>query len=471
MRLLRRWFGSPAKAATNAAGGAALDNGLALLSQGRAEESLEPLREALDAGQSPARAATSLAQAFAALGDDAQADYFIQRALEIDPDFAPAHFQQGIFRQLTGDLDAAAASYGHALRLQPQLSGAWLNLGLILEQRGDFAGALEHHARAARLQPDWAEAHFNLALQQLLQGDYARGWEEYEWRWRREDLRGYAPHADKPRWDGLRRETVLVYCEQGFGDSLQFLRFVPLVGRRAGRVILECPPKLAPLFRLTPGIDAVIARGEPLPAFDSCCALLGLPRMFGTTVDSLTASPSQVPYVHADPERASRWRARLAPDGGFRVGLFWATDSGSRITLQRSLALRQLAPLGRVPGVRFYSLQRGEAARQAQAPPEGMRITDLSEVLVDFADDAALMASLDLVITVDTATAHLAGALGRPVWVMTHFPPHWVWLLEREDSPWYPSLRLFRQDPAGGWAPVIERVAAALAAAAGACRP
>jgi Tfp pilus assembly protein PilF len=459
--LLRRWFGSGA-GQSERTGSGDLELGLALLSQRRAEDAIEPLRIALEANQDPARAATALAEAFAALGDDAQADYFVARALEIDPGFAPAHFQQGVFHQLTGRFDAAALSYGEALRLAPDFAPAWLNLGLVHERRGDFPAALAHHARAAGLRPDWAEAHFNLSLQLLLQGDYARGWEEYEWRWRRLDLEGYAPHAAKPRWDGgATRQTVLVYCEQGFGDSLLCLRFVPLVRARAGRVLLECPPKLAPLFRNTPGIDAVIARGEPLPAFDSCCALLGLPRLLGTTVANL---PAAVPYVQADPDRVRHWAVRLAGDRGLKVGLFWATDSASRITEQRSLELNQLAPLGTIQGVSFYSLQRGAPARQACAPPAGMRIVDLSAELSDFADDAALMANLDLVISVDTATAHLAGALGRPVWVMTSFPPHWVWMLQRADSPWYPSLRLFRQARPGDWPPVIEQVAAALAA-------
>lgn len=456
MSLLRRLFGG------GAARPGTLETGRALHAQRRFEEALEPLREALEAGEDPPLAATLLSEAFGVLGDAEQADYFASRALEADPGFAPALFQHGALAQRRGDLATAEASYRAALAQAPDTAAAWMNLGLIHEQRGDFPAAREHHERAVRLQPDWAEAHFNLALQLLLQGDYERGWEEYEWRWRREDLRGYAPHAGRRRWDGRASgETVLVYCEQGFGDSLQFLRFVPRVRERAGRVLLECPPKLAPLFRRTPGIDAVIARGEALPAFDSCIALLGLPRLLGTTLASI---PCDIPYLHPDPARAAHWAARLAADASaLKVGLFWATDSGARTTAQRTLTLQSLAPLARVGGATFYSLQRGTPAREAATPPAGMRLVDLSGELADFADDAALMASLDLVVSMDTATAHLAGALGRPAWVLTHFPPPWNWMLEREDSPWYPSVRLFRQARGEGWSPVIERMALALA--------
>ena len=455
MGLLRRLLGGGAERPSR------LEAGLALHAQRRFEEALEPLREAYDAGEQPALAAATLAEALRALGDEDQADYFIARALEADPSSGPAHVQRGVLAQLRGELQVAETAYRNAIAHAPDTAVAWMNLGLVLEQRGEFAAARQHHEQAVRLRPDWAEARFNLALQLLLQGEYARGWEEYEWRWRREDLRGYTPHAGRPRWDGgTAPQTVLVYCEQGFGDSLQFLRFVPGVRERAGRVLLECPPKLAPLFRRTPGIDAVIARGETVPAFDSCVALLGLPRLLGTTLQSI---PRDVPYVHPDPARAAHWAARLATDPSpLKVGLFWATESGARTTAQRTLSLQALAPLAKAAGASFYSLQRGDAARQANAPPAGLRITDLSGELTDFADDAALMVNLDLVISMDTATAHLAGALGRPAWVLTHFPPPWNWMLEREDSPWYPSVRLFRQAPGEGWAPVIERIAGAL---------
>jgi hypothetical protein len=265
-----------------------------------------------------------------------------------------------------------------------------------------------------------------------------------------------------PRWQGeaLGGRTILLDAEQGFGDAIQFLRYAPLVAERGGRVVVRCAPELATLFASTEGVAAVVRRGEALPAFDAVCPLPSLPRVFGTTLENV---PARVPYLVPDPGKAAHWRDRLAGiPGECKVGLVWASQSSHRTAGAKSISLAALAPIGEVPGARFYSLQKGEAAREAQRPPAGMRITDLAGELRDFSDTAAVLAALDLVISVDTAVAHLAGAMARPTWTLLKFAPDWRWLLGREDCPWYPTMRLFRQAKRDDWQAPVAGLADAL---------
>jgi len=429
---------------------------------GRHDEALASCAEATRLQPGFARGHNNLGTALRQLGRGQESIEAFARAVALDPRLAEAQLNLGAALHQANEFDRAATHYRAALEVDPRAADACLNLGLLCEQKGDPAGAIRHYRQAVAIRPESVEAHFNLALQLLLTGDFAAGWEEYEWRWRRRDLEGYAPHRERPRWDGSHavQQTVLLYCEQGFGDSLQFFRYAPLVAEMVGKVIVECPPSLQRLFANTPGIGAIVARGEKLPDFDLCCPLLSLPRLFKTTPRSI---PATVPYLHPDPEKTRRWRERLAADPAvLKVGLFWASEAGSRIAHLKSLALDALAPIAAAPGVSYYSLQRGAAAGQSARPPHGMRIVDLGGELEDFSDTAALIANLDLVISIDTAVAHLAGAMAKPIWTLAHFPPDWRWLLEREDSPWYPTMRLFRQQRSDDWAPVIGRLAAAL---------
>jgi hypothetical protein len=248
---------------------------------------------------------------------------------------------------------------------------------------------------------------------------------------------------------------VLLHAEQGFGDTIQFCRYAPLVAERGATVMVECQPPLVALLKSLAGVKQVVPRGDPLPDFDVHCPLLGLPLRFGTTVETI---PARVPYLHADERRVARWREKIGQGVGVRVGIAWAGAAGNANDQRRSLTLSSFAPLAQIEGVRWYSLQKGDAAKQTEHPPQGMHLFDFTSDLNDFADTAALVANLDLLVCVDTAVAHLGGALGKPVWTLLPFCPDWRWMLGREDSPWYPTMRLSRQPARGDWLSVLQRV-------------
>ncbi len=402
---------------------------------------------------------------------EAEAEY--RRAVALDPRLPEARYNLGVLLAGRGDLAGAEAEFREAAALRPGFGLAQLNLGFTLEERGEHAAAMQAYAAAVAADGGLVEAHVNLGMQLLLAGRYAEGWEEYEWRLRYPEYSGADAAALAPRWDGrpLQGRTILLDAEQGFGDAIQFLRYAPLVAARAGRVTARCAPELASLVASVDGVAAVVRRGEALPPIDAWCPLPSLPRAFGTTLSSV---PADVPYLRADPEKAAGWRSRIAAaQGDCCVGLVWASQSGHRTAAAKSVSLEQLAQLGALPGVRLYSLQLGPAARELQRAPAGLRVADLSGELSDFAETAAAIQNLDLVISVDTAVAHLAGAMGRPVWTLLKFAPDWRWLLGREDSPWYPTMRLFRQERPGDWQAPVGRLCKELRgfAAARAGRP
>lgn len=386
-------------------------------------------------------------------------------AVANDASHAKAHNNLGVLLQSQGDLPGAAASYERALGADPALEPAIRNLaaasillGGLRSDAGEFQMAADCYARAIALEPGMAQAHFNHALTILLMGDYEKGLDEYEWRWRLPELDGLVPSFAEPAWTGesLQGKTILLYSEQGLGDVIQFTRYLPAVGKSAQRVLVRCPASLKSLLqRSFPGV-AVYSDADPLPQFDVQCALMSLPRIFKTRLDGI---PGSVPYLHADPAAAVRWRSGIGT-GKLKVGLCWGTDS--RSGPGKSMPLRALEPLSHVQGVSFYSLQRGSFVGDLAQPPAGMDIVEAGE-LRDFSDTAALISNLDLVISVDTGVAHLAGALAKPVWMLTPFPPDWRWRLQGEDSPWYPTMRLFRQARPGDWESVIAKVSAALA--------
>jgi tetratricopeptide (TPR) repeat protein len=322
--------------------------------------------------------------------------------------------------------------------------------------------ALESFDRALALKPDLAEAHWNKALLLLELGDFARGLPEYEWRWRREsELK--PRDFTQPAWRGeeLGGRTILLHSEQGFGDSIQLLRYVPMVAAKGGRVVLEIPDSLMPLVGRRDGVVAMVKPGAPLPPFDLHCPLMSLPLAFGTT---LATVPAQVPYLQVPVERAADWRDRLPGTGRPRVGLVWSGKPTHKNDHNRSIALHRLAPLLSLSGIDFVSLQREYREADMAALAASRNLRRLDAALADFADTAAVVEAVDLVITVDTAVAHLAGALGKPVWILVSSIQDWRWLLQREDSPWYPTARLFRQPEIGDWDSVIGRLARELAA-------
>jgi tetratricopeptide (TPR) repeat protein len=362
-----------------------------------------------------------------------------------------------------GESEAAARYFRQAVRRKPDLADAHYNLGNVYREAKDPAQALACYEAALRLEPEHARARWNRALTLLWTGDWERGLEEFEWRWRMPFLkpRSFA----QPLWDGapLGGRTILLWAEQGLGDVIHFVRFAHQVKERGGRVLLEAPRALLELLETAPGVDGVVPAGGVLPPFDVQAPLMSLPRILGIRPQGL---PAAAPYLHAPAERRAVWRRRFGRLRGLRVGLVWSGNPEHAQDRRRSVDLEVLAPLGRVAGVSFVGLQYGARSCQGWVPPPGLKLLHVGPELGSFVEAAAAVAALDVVISVDTAMAHLAGALGVPVWVLLSFVPDWRWGLEGETTPWYPTMRLFRQPSAGEWAPVVARLAAALEALA-----
>jgi FkbM family methyltransferase len=390
----------------------------------------------------------------------------IERAAGLLPSQPLFQFNLGMLRRQIGLLPEAEVALREALALSPDSVEAHLELGLTLLDRRQLDEAEATLRAGLALAPEHAVLHFGLAELLLLAGRYREGWQEYVWRRQLSGFRRTEPIAEAPRWNGerLAGRTILLEGEQGHGDTFLFVRYVPLVAERGGRVVLRCRPEVSSLLRSLDGVGQTVSPGEPLPTVDCVAALPDLPRIFGTTVQTI---PATVPYLQADPERVRTWAARFAAEPvqpARRIGLVWAGSPDHRLNGQRSMTLAALSPLGSSSaGIRFYALQKGPSAAEALTPPAGLDVIDLGPDLTDFGETAAVVSLLDLVISVDTSVAHLAGALGRSIWVLPWATHDWRWLLGREDSPWYPSVRLFRQETPNTWGPVVARVAAALA--------
>jgi tetratricopeptide (TPR) repeat protein len=390
-------------------------------------------------------------------------------ALALRPDFAEALSNRGNALQELKRFDEALKDYEHAISLRPNFAEAYSNRGNALRELNRFEDALASFDHAIALQPDLPEAYFNSAICLLLTGDLDRGWQRYEWRWQTDQLKSERRNFLQPQWTGsgeIAGKTILLHAEQGLGDTLQFCRYAPLVAARGGRVILEVQKPLVTLMRTLAGDTGIIAKGDPLPAFDLHCPLLSLPFALNTAPNTI---PGRTPYLSSDPTKRNAWLARLGPPDKFRLGLVWAGDPRKQlpnahlIDRQRSVSFDMLAPLFDIDNCEFVSLQKGaDAVAQLQASPLRRRVIDWSDDFNDFSDTAALIDNLDLVIAVDTSVAHLAGALGKPLWLLNRYNTCWRWLLDRDDSPWYPGLRQFRQDATRTWDPVIGHVAAAL---------
>jgi tetratricopeptide (TPR) repeat protein len=378
------------------------------------------------------------------------------RALEWKQDSAEIYGNLGTSLHALGRLDEAEVCHRRAIALKPDYPQAYNNLGALLELRGDVAGAAAHYARALELQPEYAGAAWNQALMQLLSGDFSSGLRNYERRW------GVTvpPHEfAQPQWMGepLHGARILLHAEQGLGDTLQLLRYVPMVQAAGGSVALAVQKAVRRLAAELPGVAGVVTSGDAAPVVDWQCPLLSLPLAFGTTMDTI---PTQVPYLRV-PDEALQKAATLAwPATGLRVGIVWAGNATHTKDRYRSIPLRLLQELFGMEGVHFFSLQMGPEAAQLGAMESP--VTDLTYAIGDMADTAALMMHLDLVLAVDTSVAHLAGALGKKVWVMLPLAPDWRWMLGRSDSPWYPSMRLFRQTRFEDWQLVLDEVRSAL---------
>ena len=413
--------------------------GTALWEQGHLEEAEANYRQALRIGGGDPQTLNNLATALREQGRVEEAAVYYRQALELRSDSAEVLMNLGVVLSDLGRLDEAEASIRQALRLQPDWAVALDNLGTTHLRQGKPDEALACYEEALRHQDDYAEAHRNRAMAWLSRGDFERGWPEYEWRWRcrGRPMTGFA----QPRWQGddLAGRTILLHAEQGLGDTLQFVRYAPLVKQRGGTVLLVCPRPLVRLLSSCPGIDRVLAAGSSLPAFDVQAPLLSLPMILGTT---LATVPAEVPYLAAATEATERWRHALGPVPGFRVGIAWQGNRRYRSDRQRSFSLAALGPLARVRGVRLINLQKGAGTEQLGALAGEFAVTVLAgweqEAVGDFPDTAAIMSNLDLVVTPDTALAHLAGGLGVRTWVALPRVADWRWLTERDGQPLVP---------------------------------
>ena len=452
----------------------ALNNlGSALAVQGRLAEALVSFSSAVAARPDYAEAYAHCSDVLRELGRDAEAIEGYDRALALQRDLVEAHCGRGIALANLKRLDEAIQSYDRALKLWPDFAEAHCGRGIALAELGRIDEALDGFARAQSLRPDYAEAHVNEATYRLLLGDFEGGFEKYEWRWQTARFRANKRSFAQALWrgsDDSAGKTILLYGEQGFGDTIQFARYVPLVAAFGAQIVLEVPGPLhalmASLLPSLPGEPQIVSAGDPLPDFDLQCPLLSLPLAFRTRLDTI---PCDVPYLSAPAAKVAAWRERLGAHAKPRIGLVWAGNPRKdaphihRLDHERSLALDRLAPFFEVDACSFYSLQKGDdAQKQLREGPWRDRVIDFTDDLHDFSDTAALIANLDLVISVDTSVLHLAGALGKPVWLMNRYNTCWRWLRDRDDTPWYPSLRQFRQDATRDWGSVIGRITAAL---------
>jgi tetratricopeptide (TPR) repeat protein len=430
----------------------------ALLTLGRAQDALFAVDQALALIPRHPQARLNRGLALAALERHGEALAEFDGALALFPGNPAAHYNRGISLFSVGRYEDAVAAYDSALAIAPDHVKAWNNRGLALQALNRHDEALASYSRALEIRKDYADAHFNQALALLTIGEFRRGFQKYEWRWRRTGMPAHGRSYGRPLWLGeypLQRNTILLHAEQGLGDTIQFARYVPLLARTGAKVVLEVQPQLAALLGRLEGAPGVVARGEPLPPFDVHCPLGSLPL-------ALKAEPATIPaegsYLRADDARIAKWRPRIEALERPRVALAWAGSAQHINDRNRSIALSRLAPLWSAASPRFIGIQRELRDEDANLLAREPRVMQIGAELDDFTDTAAVIALVDLVVSVDTSVAHLAGAMGRPVWILLPFSPDWRWTLAGESSPWYPTARLFRQPSMADWDSVIERV-------------
>ncbi|MBV8654350.1 MAG: glycosyltransferase family protein, partial [Alphaproteobacteria bacterium] len=440
------------------------NRGVSLQAVGQPVEAIVCYERALTLRPDHPGALNNLGIALQSLGHAEEAKACFQRILAVHPEDTEARYNLGVALHVLDRPEEAVACYAAVIASRPDFAEAHHNLGAAFRALNRPAEALAAYAAALALAPDYAEAHWNDGLMRLATGDFETGWRKYEWRWRTERLGLTERHLPRRRWSGaedLSGKTILLHAEQGLGDTLQFVRYAPLLAQRGARVVLEVLAPLQSLLAALPGIS-VLRQGAQLPAFDYHCPLLSLPLACGTTLASLAA---ETPYLAPPADRIALWRPRIESGPAPRIGIVWAGHPTHENDRNRSIPFALLRPLlgdTESAGPRFFALQKEPRESDKATLSAVPGLTLLGDRLADFADTAAAISLLDLVITVDTAVAHLAGALGKAVWILLPFAADWRWMLGRADSPWYPSARLFRQKAIGDWDSVVGDVRDAL---------
>jgi len=432
--------------------------GSVLRNLGRFEEAIKYFDRALAIKPDHVKAQNNRGAALEALErfDEALASY--DRVLAMVPDFVEALNNRGNTLKKLGRRDEAMMSYDRAVALAPKNAEVLNNKSTLLAEIGRHTEALEFCAQAVAANQNHANAQWNLALLKLRLGDYPGGFEKYEWRWKRAEGAKKLRKFEQPLWLGgepVAGKTILLHAEQGLGDTIQYVRYAPLLVNQGARVVLEVQPPLKSLLsKIGAGIE-VIGSGEDIPSFDLHCPLMSLALALRT---ELATIPADIPYLTPPGERIVQWEGLLPKRQGLRVGLAWSGNANHKDDHNRSVPLDRMASLFDVPNIQFVNLQKEMRASDAATLEADARIVNVGRDFGDFTDTAAAVANVDLVISVDTSVAHLAGALGKPVWVLVPFCPDWRWLLDRDDSPWYPTARLFRQPAIGDWDSVIGQV-------------
>ncbi|HET6880903.1 MAG TPA: DUF6165 family protein [Pirellulales bacterium] len=438
----------------------------------RWNEAAACFRQAISLHPSYLEARVNLSDALREQGRHDEAESLLRETQRLHPDSPDVYVSLSLLLLEQAKLEAAEEASREALRRKPDSTTAHLALGMSCHLQGRPQEAVACYDRALEIDPESPEAHKNRGIVRLQVGDFAGGWDDYEWRWRCPELSGR--RLAQPLWEGspLQGKTILLHAEQGLGDTIQFVRYAPLVRERGGRVVLACQRSLVPLLRSCRGIDQLIALDDPPPAYDVHAPLLSLPRIFQTGPDTI---PADVPYIAPDPGLVAEWGETLKSLSGFKVGIVWSGSPDFRFNRFRSVPLAEFRALADVPGVTLISLQKGQGSEQIAAVADRFRVVDLGERLDAtagaFMDTAAILQHLDLVVACDTAVAHLAGALARDVWLTLPYSPDWRWMRDRDDSLWYPTMRLFRQQHRGDWEGVFRSIAAALAERMGVALP
>jgi tetratricopeptide (TPR) repeat protein len=425
---------------------------------GKTDQAIECYQKALAITANQPRVLNNLGNALLSKKDMDGALSAFDRALALDPNFADGHNNRGSALEQLDRLDEALSEYTRAFELQPTFAIACNNAGNLTRRLCQWDAATAWIQRSLQLNPKYEPAIWNLGLIELTRGDYPNGLPKYEMRFVATENR-LPTGLNRPRWDGspLEGRTILLCAEQGFGDCWQAARYMPMIAGRGGRIVIECHPSQVKLMQNLEGVVQAFASGEPRPDYDVFEAIMSLPLRLGTTLETI---PRDVPYLKPNPDRIWAWGEKFAGISNLKVGLVWA-GSHHPDPLRR-ISLAELAPVAAVPDVQFIGLQIGKAGAEARETAAWSSMIDVSEDLTDFGETAACMMNLDLILTVDTAAAHLAGALGRPTWTLLPFSPDWRWLLDREDAVWYPTMRLFRQTQRKVWTDVVERVVSAL---------